>query len=55
MILDGLVICKDKRTLDKAKAKKKIEASLKRNYFLVGREYPYKSGKTENYCRKIYG
>ena len=41
----GLVICKDKRTLDKAKAKKKIEASLKRNYFLVGREYPYKAVK----------
>ena len=40
-----LVICKDKRTLDKVKAKKKIEASLKRNYFLVGREYPYKAVK----------
>ena len=26
-------------------AKKKIEASLKRNYFLVGREYPYKAVK----------
>lgn len=41
----GLVICKDKRTLDKAKAKKKIEKSLKRDYFLVGREYPYKEVK----------
>lgn len=41
----GLVICKDKSTLDKTKAKKKIESSLKRNYFLVGREYPYKSVK----------
>lgn len=41
----GLVICKDKNTLDKAKAKKKIESSLKRNYFLVGREYPYKNVK----------
>ena len=41
----GLVICKDKKTLDKAKAKKKIEASLKRNYFVVGREYPYKAVK----------
>lgn len=27
------------------KRKKKIEASLKRNYFLVGREYPYKAVK----------
>ena len=41
----GLVICKDKRTLDKAKAKEKIEASLKKNYFLIGREYPYKTVK----------
>ena len=41
----GLVICKDKNTLDKYKAKIKIEASLKRNYFLVGREYPYKDVK----------
>ena len=41
----GLVICKDKNHFDKAKARKKIEASLKRNYFLVGREYPYKAVK----------
>ena len=41
----GLVICKDKNHFDKVKAKKKIEASLKRNYFLVGREYPYKAVK----------
>lgn len=41
----GLVICKDKSHFNKAKAKKKIEASLKRNYFLVGREYPYKAVK----------
>lgn len=41
----GLVICKDKDKLNKIKAKKKIEASLKRNYFLVGREYPYKAVK----------
>lgn len=41
----GLVICKNKQDFDKAKAKKKIEASLKKNYFVVGREYPYKSVK----------
>lgn len=41
----GLVICKNKNTFDKLKAKRKIEASLKRNYFLVGREYPYKNVK----------
>ena len=29
----GLVICRDKSRLDKAKARRKISASLKRNYF----------------------
>lgn len=41
----GLVICKDKNRLDINKARKKIEQSLKRNYFVVGREYPYKNVK----------
>lgn len=41
----GIVICKNKETFDIKKAKKKIEKSLKRNYFLVGREYPYKNVK----------
>jgi hypothetical protein len=41
----GLIICKDKIKLDKEAAKKKIENSLKRNYFLVAREYPYKNVK----------
>lgn len=41
----GLIICKDKETLDKKAAKKKIEKSLKRNYFLRGREWPYKDVK----------
>lgn len=39
----GLVICKDKQTFDIKKAQDKIEKSLKRNYFYVGREYPYKN------------
>lgn len=41
----GLVICKDKSKLDKAAAKAKIEKSLKRNYYLSGREWPYKNVK----------
>ncbi|MBQ4131506.1 MAG: glycosyl transferase [Clostridia bacterium] len=41
----GLVICKDKNTFDKAAAKEKIEKSLKRNYFLIHREWPYKNVK----------
>ena len=38
----GLVICRDKKTFDYAMAKKKIEKSLKRNYYLIHREWPYK-------------
>lgn len=38
----GLVVCRDKETLDFNSAKQKIEKSLRRNYFWVGREWPYK-------------
>lgn len=41
----GLVICKDKKTLNKAHAKRKIEQSLKCNFYYVGREWPYKDVK----------
>ncbi len=41
----GLVICKDKRNLDIHAARKKINKCLKRNYFYVGREWPYKDVK----------
>ncbi len=41
----GLVICKDKSKLDIPAAKKKIEKSLKRNYYYVCREWPYKNIK----------
>lgn len=41
----GLVICKDKKTLDIAEAKKKIENRLKKNPFYYCREWPYKNVK----------
>lgn len=41
----GLVICRNKDTLDYKKAKEKINKSLKRNYYLTGREWPYKDVK----------
>ena len=41
----GLVICRDKKKLDFAKAKKKITKSLKKNFYYVGREWPYKNVK----------
>ncbi|MBE6635608.1 MAG: glycosyl transferase [Ruminococcaceae bacterium] len=39
----GLIICRDKNAFDKKAAKKKIEKTLKRNYFWHGREWPYKN------------
>lgn len=41
----GLIICKDKSKLDLKTAKQKIEKSLKHNYYLSGREWPYKNVK----------
>ena len=41
----GLVICKDKNTLDLSVAKKKINQSLNRNYYYAWREWPYKNVK----------
>ena len=38
----GLVICRDKKQLDQAAARRKIERSLATNYYLHGREWPYK-------------
>ena len=41
----GLVICKDKATFDKAKAREKINRCLKRNYYWHNREWVYKNIK----------
>lgn len=41
----GLVICKDKSKLDIKSAKKIINRSLRINFYLEGREYPYKNVK----------
>lgn len=41
----GLVICKDKKKLDKDKAIKKLNSCLKRQYFYIHREWPYKNVK----------
>jgi hypothetical protein len=41
----GLVVCRDKGSLNIGEAKAKIEKSLKTNYFLKGREWPYKNVK----------
>ena len=41
----GIVICEDKTKLDFIQARKKIEKSLKRNYYRQNREWPYKDVK----------
>lgn len=41
----GLVICKDKSKLDLEAVRKKIERSLKRNFYWHAREWPYKHVK----------
>ena len=41
----GLVICRDKKFLDVNLAKKKIEKSLRRNYYKHSREWPYRNVK----------
>lgn len=40
---EGIIICKDKKTLDKSKAIKKLRKSLNTNMYLAGREWPYKN------------
>ena len=39
----GLVICKDKKKLDIKKTKKTLSKSLKRNFYYMGFEWPYKN------------
>lgn len=41
----GLVICKNKESFNIKEAKKKIEKCMKRNYFYMWREWPYKDVK----------
>ena len=38
----GLVICKDKNKLDKREASKKLNSCLKKSYYKLYREWPYK-------------
>lgn len=41
----GVVVCPDKEKLDMKAARKKLEKSLRKNYFYEHREYPYKHVK----------
>ena len=39
----GLVICRNKMEFDKEAARKKIQKCMKKNYYWIGREWPYKN------------
>lgn len=49
----GLVICRDKGSLDIEKAKLKLTRSLKNNYYYHGREWPYKNVKPRIIAEKL--
>ena len=48
-----VVICTDKNKLDIEAARKKINKSLKRNYFYNSREWPYKNVKPRIICEEL--
>ena len=41
----GLVVCRDKSSLDREAAKQKLDQHLKANYYMSSREWPYKDVK----------
>lgn len=41
----SVIICRDKNKLNIKKAKNKINKALKKNYYYIGREWPYKNVK----------
>lgn len=49
----GVVICKDKKNFDINIEKRKIKKSLKRNYYYLWREWPYKDVKPMIICEKL--
>lgn len=48
----GIVICKDKSQFDLIKARKKVNRSLKRNYYYTYREWPYRNIKPRIICER---
>ena len=49
----SVVICKDKYNFDKEKARQKINAALKYNFYWYGREWPYKNVKPKIIAEKF--
>lgn len=49
----GLIICNGKNKLDIEEARKKINRSLKENYYYHSREWPYKNVKPRIICEEL--
>ena len=49
----GVVICPDKNKLNVKKTKKILNKSLKRNFYYLGREYPYKNVTPKIICEEF--
>ncbi len=49
----GLVICQDKSKLNIEEARRKINKSLNTNYYLLGREWPYKNVPPRIICEQF--
>ncbi len=48
----GVIVCKDKTKFDEKAAIKKLKRLLKKEYYMLGREYPYKNVKPRIVCEK---
>lgn len=48
----GMCICKDKSKLDIEKVKKELNQGLKQDYYLTGREWPYKNVSRKIICEQ---
>ena len=51
----GVIICRDKNNFDLRKAKKELSRTLKVNYYLASREWPYKNVERCIICEKYMG
>ena len=49
----GMCICKDKSKLDIAKVKEELRKGLRQDYYLHGREWPYKDSPRKIVCEKF--
>lgn len=50
---NGVIICKDKKSLDIENVKKELTEHLKRNYYKKHREWPYKNIPRKIVCEKL--